>query len=102
MEYLAPAPWSIDPKSEGRDWTDSLSIIDAEGGEVAILTRGYEGDTNGDGCPSYTNARLIAAAPDLLAALQNMVKVQGGEGEHDSEVACFEQARAVIAKATKP
>ena len=100
MEYLAPAPWSIDPKSEGRDWTDSLSIIDAEGGEVAILTRGYEGDTNGDGCPSYTNARLIAAAPDLLAALQNMVK--GGEGEHDSEVACFEQARAVIAKATKP
>ena len=72
MEYLAPAPWSIDPKSEGRDWTDSLSIIDAEGGEVAILTRGYEGDTNGDGCPSYTNARLIAAAPDLLAALQNM------------------------------
>ena len=54
--------WKIDNKSVGKHWTDSLSIIDAEGGEVCVLTRGYEGDKNGDGCPSWKNAVLIVAA----------------------------------------
>ena len=47
---------------------DSISIRDCNGGHVAHLTRGYEGDDHGDGCPSYENARLIAAAPMLLDA----------------------------------
>lgn len=54
--------WRIDSASVGKHWTDSLSIIDADGGEVCVLTRGYEGDANGDGCPSWKNAVLIVAA----------------------------------------
>lgn len=54
--------WRIDNDSVGKHWTDSLSIIDADGGEVAVLTRGYEGDANGDWCPPWKNAALIVAA----------------------------------------
>lgn len=61
--------WRIDSKSVGKHWTDSLSIIDADGGEVAVLTRGYEGDPKtGDGCPSWKNACLIVAAVNAFNA----------------------------------
>lgn len=59
VRYLAPLPWSVDMSSIHRHWRDSISIIDAEGGEVAVLMRGYEGDDNGDGCPSFANAQKI-------------------------------------------
>lgn len=67
MENPARRPWTvgmwqIDNESVGKRWTDSLSIIDADGGEVAVTTRGYEGDANGDGCPSWKNAVLIVSA----------------------------------------
>ena len=58
----APRPWRVDYKSADYHWTDSCSIIDADGGEVCILTRGYQGDENGEGCPSWQNAELIVAA----------------------------------------
>jgi hypothetical protein len=64
--YLAPLPWAVDADSVHRHWTNSLSIMDAEDGEVAILTRGYEGDEEGDDCPSWTNANLIAEAALIL------------------------------------
>lgn len=93
-KYLAPTPWSVDLSSEGQKWTDSISIADANGGHVAHLTRGYEGDAENDGCPSWTNARLIAAAPDLLEALRDMVLLfQGYQGME------LKRAHAAIAKA---
>ena len=69
MKYLAPTPWSVDEKSKHDMWTNSISIKDACGGHVAHLTRGYEGDANGEDCPSYTNAKLIVAAPLMREAL---------------------------------
>jgi hypothetical protein len=48
--------------------------------------------------------RMIAAAPDLLEALQGMVK-EFGQGELDPEISTHKPilaARAAIAKATKP
>lgn len=59
---LAPRPWAIEPSTIGFHWTDSIDIIDANGGCVAVLTRGYQGDDNGDGCPSFENAKLIVEA----------------------------------------
>jgi hypothetical protein len=44
------------------------------------------------------NARLIAAAPDLLAALSNLLRVIDGEG--GTRPNAREEARAAIAKAT--
>lgn len=45
------------------------------------------------------NARLIAAAPDLLAALQEYVRDFGDNEDCDSQ-AMAAKARAAIAKAT--
>lgn len=45
---------------------------------------------------STANARLIAAAPDLLAALRDMLNNFGG---NDNETPFIVQARAAIAKA---
>ncbi|HFF2105780.1 TPA: hypothetical protein ACGBGH_004783 [Pseudomonas aeruginosa] len=52
------------------------------------------------------NARLIAAAPELLEALQGMIEVYGGQYNDDclpkasTELELIQQARAAIAKAT--
>lgn len=61
--------WTVDAQSVGFAWSDSISILDARGGHVAHLTRGYEGNKNDDGCPSFSNARVMAASRDLLEAV---------------------------------
>ena len=43
------------------------------------------------------NARLIAAAPELLEALENLLKVHEGEG--GTQYHAVDMARAAIAKA---
>jgi len=65
---------------------------------------------SGIGCPSsaeaHSNALLIAAAPDMLAALQKLDKVQAFStplpdyGAVSDLQDAFNAARAVIAKAT--
>lgn len=55
---------------------------------------------------SIANARLMAAAPELLEALQGMIEVYGGQYNDDclpkssTELELIQQARAAIAKAT--
>ena len=52
---------------------------------------------------SAANCRLIAAAPDLLEALQAMLNAESNysyAGLSDSEIAAIDKARAAIAKAT--
>jgi hypothetical protein len=49
------------------------------------------------------NARLIAAAPELLEALRDLARVaiiNSGKGQDMEGYAAFDRARAVIAKAT--
>lgn len=72
MSALATPPWFIDERESmahfgGRDTLLICSQPDPPYGEpeiVAVVYRGYE-----DG-PSWTNARLLAAAPDLVKALE--------------------------------
>jgi len=61
-KFLAPRPWRVDRKSAGKQWRDSCTIVDADGGDVAHLTRGFQGDKSGNGCPSWDNAQLIVDA----------------------------------------
>ena len=61
-KWLAPLPWRVERLSIHRHWTNSISVVDAEGGEVCVFTRGYQGDENGDGCPSWDNAQEIVEA----------------------------------------
>lgn len=75
---------------------DSRSIA---GGVGSVIRQ------NGIGMPACAvgraNARLIAAAPDLLVELRNMIEVYWGEGDgHGSPPTCIINARAAIAKAT--
>jgi hypothetical protein len=78
-----PAPWSLG--SNGA----TTKVIDADGKAVCMLT--YRKDRwNGD---------LIAAAPDLLAALQAIVtgNVYGNPTQWNL---CIDRGIAAIAKAT--
>ena len=51
----------------------------------------------GDG---QANARLIAAAPDLLSALQTLLRVEEGLDLHETYAQASDKARAAINKAT--
>lgn len=75
-----PGPWTVG---------DTPAIVyDDNACEVAIAT------FNQESCEA--NARLIAAAPELLAALEAWVDCEIASQE------CFKLSRAAIAKATQP
>lgn len=75
-----------------------------DGGQVAIMMNlkgrhGLAGRRNGDEVAA--NARLIAAAPELLEALKACAAVCAGETMNKRGlISALEQARAAIAKAT--
>jgi hypothetical protein len=108
-----PGPWRIS-KSDWTTapWRDAVIIEgDIEGGwavppEICALYRGAEQEAD---------ARLIAAAPDLFAALKAFAEVWGAcgippvEGERRLQLALtliggrdFDAACAAIKKATQP
>lgn len=69
-------------------------VIDAESYAVSAVT--LEGDEV-DGA----NARLIAAAPDLLAAVQRLLSCDIAENRNiEGSAGAIKAARAAIAKAT--
>lgn len=80
-----PAPWEL------RQSTNGYWFIDHEqGGEDYTLTKLECGERD---------ARLIAAAPDLFAALQNVAACFDAN-DPDSMANAMADARAAIAKAT--
>lgn len=74
-----PAPWSLG--SNGA----STKVVDAEGKAVCMVTP-RKGHWNGD---------LLAAAPDLLACLLDVLDADG-----DLDAMDFNRYRSAIAKAT--
>lgn len=92
MSKHTPGPWDyFVGNANGR----GLIRIEGEGtGEhIASMPRG---------AVSESNARLIAAAPDLLAALEDLVGYAAAEigiPPNEAVGGAFKQARAAIAKA---
>ena len=85
---FTPGPWNI-----GKSYTDEIAIRERQGGCVAVACAMPEEESN---------ARLIAAAPELLAALirlRDCPDVQMESTEPETEEALI-QANEAIAKAT--
>ena len=109
---FTPGPWFSDRR--GNIWRRPLSDLYENGGRMAgdkplaFVAAGWAGK-GVTGYPVEDNARLIAAAPDLLEALQEMV---AGDAEAiedakrlgvpfpDEMLAAYHKARAAIARAT--
>ena len=87
MSGHTPGPWK---------WEDDNHVLWAQGGKKVIDAAPYEGMWLA-GENEEADARLIAAAPDLLEALQDCLENTGG-GWISAGV--IDRARAAIAKAT--
>ncbi len=83
MSKHTPGPWA----------TDGGDTVVAMGNQIVVTAPAPDGASREE---MKANARLIAAAPDLLAVLENMF-TEFGDFEYD--VAAISAARAAIAKA---
>jgi hypothetical protein len=85
-----PAPWSLDRLYNG----PTVYVVGSDGVSVANLRKHPERDD----AEMQANAKLIAAAPELLAALIRLrdLDVNCTQAE---DVAAWAQAHAAIAKA---
>jgi hypothetical protein len=87
MKKHTPGPWAILDRSE-----DSRTHISNGAHIVCTL-----GTTRTDGSPNHSpNARLIAAAPDLLQAVKDFLLLAT---LHDWEGAAIDNAREALRKA---
>jgi hypothetical protein len=94
-----PGPWEV---SGDRDDSDGLCVVEKATGRLICLVE----STLGYAAADEANARLIAAAPDLLEALDYLLQqtvdqdleygIGLSEGEEDAQA----KALAAIAKAT--
>jgi hypothetical protein len=86
-----PGPWAISEQNDSdKSWkAEVYSTISDEG----VARVGYFDTIRSE---DLANARLIAAAPDLLAALESLLPYANGSESFAAEVAA---ARAAIAKA---
>ncbi len=87
---FTPGPWHLSDETE-RDGLRSRLLHGMPEGMLAIIRVEHQGAYYGD-----ANARLIAAAPDMLDALAWYADATDAEFKNDGG----KRARAAIAKAT--
>jgi hypothetical protein len=97
MSKHTPGPWLIDELAETQE-PDFYGAPGDPNGYHAISTAGWRMT----GFIGDANAKLIAAVPELLEALQMLVQYSdfSNEAEHADFSRQLEKSRAVIAKAT--
>ena len=91
MKKHTLGPWKV-AKKPRKSYADGKLMYRVDGPEVV---NDYE-----DWGFSENSARLIAAAPDLLEALQAMSTEFDSNDVNDGEWAAIQKARTAIAKAT--
>jgi len=91
MSKHTPGPWEI----EGHYHFGYRWISGPEHSQLAQVVWCMEYEDRSPSCEA--NAHLIAAAPELLEALENLLKVHEGEGGTQHHAG--DMARAAIAKA---
>jgi hypothetical protein len=90
-----PGPWSYVQADQGQDWDFEIVGIEQEPVPsehvlAQVLFVGFGPEVLRDG---EANARLMSAAPELLEALEGVVRVAGRKTDE------FDKARNAIAKA---
>ena len=107
-----PGPWYAGEQSEISGWVD-ISIPGYSRNSVAFATPATSGDAEARRDPeTLANARLIAAAPELLESLEDLVLMYGHRGgvdptsdallPADQQPEEVRNAMAAIAKAVGP
>jgi hypothetical protein len=109
MGQFTPGPWCVeDPMAPESLWVVQAGKESYEWFAIAVCDMPDEDDHLFVSAEVHANARLIAAAPDLLAALQNLVSLQADAAFTPVDVwlartsAHYSAAREAIAKATGP
>ena len=87
---FTPGPWKIGTPPPNGEQT----IGTAQGLMVAVATTGA-------GVQTKANATLIAAAPELMEALQRLLSENDNMTQRINLLGAMDQARAAIAKATR-
>lgn len=95
-----PGPWEVKPEEvdrpyiriRGTQWGGRFKVAN-------VLSPDYDGVHHREADETRANARLIAAAPELLEALQGLLIRVADDEEYGPEHA-ITIARAAIAKAT--
>ncbi|MGI9141650.1 MAG: hypothetical protein ACR2IJ_00515 [Fluviibacter sp.] len=99
MAEYTKGPWQLDSESLRGD---SYTAINGEGwDELATVVTRMKLETK-DSAEGLANARLIAAAPELLEALEGMVAMFADHAQYDEdghEIAAVTVAQMAIAKA---
>jgi len=94
MSQHTPGPWTFEPRLEYENG-HCLGIFGPNGEEIVVTDSGYYP-------PKLADAHLIAAAPDLLAALKELAFWCRGPADPDDMESYYEAQRltdAAIAKA---
>jgi hypothetical protein len=99
-----PAPWFLNTRTSTCDGVSVSWSIDSD--TRVSIANGQAQEHLGPESGIFrteciANAQLIAAAPDLLYVLRNLVQLEAdGRTERESSIEYWEAARAAIAKAT--
>ena len=98
---FTPGPWAFEPGNWGVASRPGWGLVDSDGLSLNVTVHGTDVLHNNDP-HAEANARLIAAAPDLLEACQElMYEADFGGCSRAQRDAMRDRARAAIAQATE-
>lgn len=106
MNKHTPGPWGIRKEIDGVYADEPIWVVSADGGVAVAANQSRTSLFRADRNKREANAKLIAAAPDLLEALEIMLADYRTEGCPDTDCSICtasriaeKTARAAIAKA---
>ncbi len=91
MSKHTPGPWNVGTSKQRRDVV-FLNGLSEQPGSLGPSKSWID-------CNTEANARLIAAAPDLLAVVKELEESAGYWSEYDVPLGIVDRIRAAIAKA---
>jgi hypothetical protein len=101
MSSFTPGPWRIDETAHHDcGYGRSSNAIVGKNGEPVVLFDPSDGEYAEALDPRSADARLIAAAPDLLEVLLACDEAMGYMSEYDIPIMLPAQVKAAIRKAT--